>query len=247
MANYHLEISIINRGNGGSVARYVNYIGGHKVHDSYTGRSYYSRRSDIVMFKIYQPSDAPDSFHDIQMLCDKIEEAENRFNSRTARTIIGSLPNELPYTELRRIVDEYIEHNFIEAGLCAIAAIHKGLHKDNPAKNNPHVHIIVSTRTVGSDGFSKTKFREYDKRKYVEIWRERWAAVQNKAYERNGISTRISHESLYVQGQIKKKSHYLHRIEWQRKHNGEHLHSQDKCHDILLKNHIKEHEPDHSR
>ena len=85
----------------------------------------------------------------------------------------------------------FIEHNFIRQGLCAVAAIHQGRNVEDPSRDNPHVHIIVPTRTVGPEGFNKKKDREHDKRKYVKIWRKEWASAQNRAYERNGLDIRV--------------------------------------------------------
>ena len=71
----------------------------------------------------------------------------------------------------------------------------------DPSRNNPHVHIIVPTRSVGEDGFSERKDREHDKRKYVTIWREQWATVQNRAYERNSLDKLFL--SLHQAGDLK--------------------------------------------
>lgn len=110
----------------------------------------------------------------MQSLCDAIDKAEVRYDARTAREFKCSLPNELPVCELISIVEECINDNFIQKDFCAIAAIHEGRNKTEPEKNNPHVHIIVPTRSVGAEGFCKKKDQEYNKVKYVNIWREEW-------------------------------------------------------------------------
>lgn len=137
---------------------------------------------------------------DLQTLCGQVEDAEHRYDARTARVFIGALPNELSTREQIKIVQEFIDYNFIRHGLCAVAAIHKGENLSNPERNNPHCHILIPTRTVGPDGFSKTKDREHDRKEYLMIWREQWAEVQNRAYARSGLNIRVSHESLEVQG-----------------------------------------------
>jgi len=124
------------------------------------------------------------------------------------------------FPELIKIVDEYVTEHFVEKGLCAVAAIHEGRNKDDPDKNNPHVHIIVSTRTVGPDGFNKKKDREHNKTDYTRIWRSSWSGVQNRAYERNGLDIRVSHESLEVQGIRRKPLPYLNRIDYQKEERG---------------------------
>ena len=222
MANYHLEVQVISRGKGRSVTRLANYISGKRLHDSYRDETYYKRRKDVLYYNIFQPSNAPSEFYDLQYLCDAIEGAEHRYDARTAREFKGSLPNELPPQELIRIVSEFIKENFLDKSLCAIAAIHEGRNIQDPSRNNPHVHIIVPTRTVGLGGFSKKKEREHDKRQYINIWREQWASVQNRAYERNDLSVRVRHESLFVQGcHDREPVNHLSLVDWQKEQRGE--------------------------
>lgn len=223
MANYHLEISVISRGKGRSVTRLANYITGQNLYDSCDGTTYYRHRNDVLYSDVLLPACAPSYFHDLQYLCNMIEDAEKRYDARTAREIKASLPNELSVQENIQIVQKYIDSNFLNHGLCAIAAIHEGRNDTNPEKNNPHVHMIVTTRTVDSNGFSKKKYRMIDRTEYALIWRKAWAEVQNRAYERNGLSVRVSHESLEVQGKHElEPTIHLSRIDWQKEQRGEH-------------------------
>lgn len=137
----------------GSAGGSVSYICRQNLHDSYSDKTHYHHQKDIVWQKIFLPDHAPLEFQQLQHLCDEIERAEVRWDARTARQFIGSLPNELPLGELVRIVHEFIENNFLPYGLCAIAATHRRHNRDDPAKNNLHVHIIVPTRPVGPMGF----------------------------------------------------------------------------------------------
>lgn len=116
----------------------------------------------------------------------------------------------------------FVEENFVSYGPYAIADIHRGRNRDDPSKNNPHVHIIVPTRTVGEGGFCRWKDREHDKRQHINIWRERWAQIQNHAYERNHLDIRVSHESLEVQGRRDREPTIrLSRIDYQKEQRGE--------------------------
>lgn len=240
MANYHLEIKVISRGKGHSVTGSVSYICRQNLHDSYSDKTHYHHQKDIVWQKIFLPDHAPLEFQQLQHLCDEIERAEVRWDARTARQFIGSLPNELPLGELVRIVHEFIEDNFLPYGLCAIAAIHRRHNRDDPAKNNLHVHIIVPTRPVGPDGFCKLKDREHDKRKYITIWREQWAAVQNRAYERNGLDIQVSHESLEAQGKHDREpTIHLSRIDWQKEQRGERTPAGDRKRAIRERNQMR--------
>lgn len=222
MSNYHFEVTIISRGKGRSVTSSVSYISGRALHDIHNGKTYYKHREDLAWQKIFLPDHAPAEFRQLQHLCDEIECAEMRWDARTARQLTASLPNELPLGELVRIVHEFVADNFTSQGLWTVAAIHRKHNHHDPKKNNPHVHMIVPTRPVGPDGFCKLKDREHDKRKYITIWREQWATVQNRAYERNGLDIQVSHESLEAQGKHDREpSIHLSRIDWQKEQRGE--------------------------
>lgn len=213
---YHMEVSTLSRGKGRSLGASLSYISGKKIHDRYSGKTYRHRRFDLVQCRVYLPPSSPNALRDLQCLCDELNKAEKRKDARTGRLFICSLPNELVPGEWAKIVKDFIEENFVAKGLCAVAAIHRGTNRDFPSKNNPHVHIIVSTRTVGPEGFTPQKDREHDKRCYIEIWRRAWAEVQNRAYERCHIEKRISHESLRVQGIDRKPLRHVNYVDWQR-------------------------------
>ena len=243
MANYHFEATIISRGKGRSVTSSASYICGRTLRDRYSDKTHYHHRKDVVWQKIFLPDHAPSEFWQLQHLCDEIEQAEVRRDARTARQFIASLPNELPPGELVRIVHEFIERNFLPYDLCAIAAIHRGHNRDDPSRSNPHVHIIVPTRPVGEDGFRERKDREHDKREYLKIWREQWAEVQNRAYERNGLDIQVSHESLEVQGKRDREpTIHLSRIDWQKEQRGERTPAGDRKRAIRERNQTRIHQ-----
>lgn len=217
MANFHMEVTTVSRKakhGKKSVTRLASYISGRKLYDSYAKKWYSHERSDVALCKVYVPPDAPTDFRDLQALCDRIEAAETRKDARTAREFKCSLPNELPYYDLVKIVDEFVETNFTRLGLPAVAAIHKGINPDVPARNNPHVHIIVLTRTVTADGFSKKKYTSHNAREYIRLWRSRWAEVQNRAYERCGLDVRVSHKSLKDQNKEREPLKYISRLDY---------------------------------
>ncbi len=93
MANYHFETKIISRGKGRSVTAAAGYISGQTLRDSHNGQTYYNHRNDVIWQKIFLPNNAPQEFRNLQHLCDKIEQAEVRWDARTARQFISSLTN----------------------------------------------------------------------------------------------------------------------------------------------------------
>lgn len=243
--NYHLEVSTISRHNPPhktatrSVARAFSYICGETVHDKYSGKTYRYHRTDLVGYEIYLPGYKLEGSGNLQRLCDEINKAEKRKDARTGRQFIGSLPNELPPREWTRIVEEFIEENFTAKNLCAVAAIHRGK-LSSKQLSNPHVHIIVSTRTVGPDGFNPKKDREHDKRSYIEIWRRSWADVQNRAYERYGMKVRVSHLSYEVQGIDKEGLIHLHISDWKKEMRGQRTDAGDRRRRIEMRNQERE-------
>lgn len=213
---YHMEVSTLSRGKGRSLGASLSYISGKKIHDRYSGKTYRHRRFDLVQCRVYLPPSAPNALRDLQCLCDELNKVEKRKDARTGRLFICSLPNELMPGEWARIVNEFIQENFVSQGLCAVAAIHRGKLPSNHPKSNPHVHIIVSTQTVGPEGFNPKKDREHNQRSYIEIWRRAWARVQNRAYERCHVKKRVSHESLRVQGVERKPTRHVSYVDLQR-------------------------------
>lgn len=245
MANYHFNVSVISRGKGLSLTRRANYISGQTLHDSWNKRTYYRSRNDVQFCGIFLPDDAPSAFHDLQFLCDKMEQAEARWDARTAREVKASLPNELSPQENRWIVQEYIQTNLLTWGVGVISAIHEGKNDTDPSRNNPHVHMIVSTRAIGSNGFAVEKDRSLDHGKNIRLWREQWALVQNLAYQRNHLSKHVDHESLEVQGSPHEPTIHLSRIDWQREKNGEHTVNGDKNREIHAANNKRRQQYEH--
>lgn len=185
---------------------------------------------------MFLPRAAPSEYGNLQTLCNEIDKAEKRYDARTAKEFIGSLPNELCVDEIIKIVTEFITMNFTERGLVAIAAIHEGRNAKDMKRNNPHVHILVTTRTLNANGFNPKKLRELNQKKNVEVWREQWSILQNRAYERNGLDIRVSHESLEVQGKNRIPTPHLSVIDWHREKNGLHTLAGDEKRKIREKN-----------
>ena len=216
---YRFEVKTLSRKQGDSLFARTNYITGERIRDEQLGRAYSHKREDVAFSEIFLPDAVPDNYRELQTLISAMDAAEKRVDARTAREFIGSLPNELPLEAQIGIVSEFVEENFVDRGLCAIASIHTGINPDDPRKNNPHVHIIVSTRQIGAEGFLPKKDRSLDSDENVKAWRKSWEETQNRAYARAGLKKRVSCLSLEVQrGYGPSKKHDLPRrgLEWQK-------------------------------
>jgi len=161
-----------------SPAAKLSYQRGEKLRDNYFGRIHdYTHRRDVLWAEIILPLNAPTEYLDPQRFADEVDAAEKRWDARTLREIIASLPNELTVKENIELIKDYIRENFIEHGMGVCVAIHEGKNK-NPEKNNPHAHILLTIREVGPDGFSRKKSRDWDRRANVKAWREQWADTE---------------------------------------------------------------------
>ena len=211
MAIFHLNISPISRGKGRSIAASAAYRSGEKLYDTYYGKLHdYSHRKDVLHREILLPQRAPPKFYDRQTFVNAIDDSEKRSDSRTAREIKAALPNELTLQEQIELTKEYVLSNFVSLGMGVDIAIHAGIYDNNrktvefeavhARQNNPHAHIILTTHMIDENGFCKTKNRDWDIRSNATLWRESWANIQNREFERKGLEARVSHKSYAEQG-----------------------------------------------
>lgn len=189
---FRLQTELLQRSKGHSVARRVNYITGERLFDVEKQMMFQDERDDIQWKDIMLPEIAPSTFNELQTLCDAMEQAEKRRDARIARQYILCLPRELPPSAHKRMIKQFIQDNFTSRNLCAIAAIHNGLNPDDILKSNPHAHIIVSTRSVGKEGFSKKKDRDLDSKPHLRGLMNKWRDMQNQECEKYNLPDRLS-------------------------------------------------------
>ena len=91
------------------------------------------------------------------------------------------------YRAREKLVDECVDR-----GMVADVAFHGG------DGHNPHVHVLLTTRQVGEDGFGQ-KERGWNDRQLLQHWREQWAERANAALERGDHDERIDHRTLRPQ------------------------------------------------
>jgi len=213
MALYHCNVTPVSRGNGDSIADKSAYISREKIFDIYIGKTYdYSNRQDLVFKRIILPPEAPQELLKRQILINALNVAERRKDSQMARIIEVALPNELLLNEHILLIEEFVYNNFINVGMCADIAIHAGRYDESrkplsvkavhERKDNPHAHILIPFRPVDENGFCRTKkqLRYMNRKVYLEKWREDWAMILNREFERRGLEIIVSHKSLAAQG-----------------------------------------------
>ena len=202
MAIYGFDIQPISRLHGGSVSKTAAYILRENIYDSCSGEThYYSYSKDLLHSEVLVPDYAPRDFLILSTLLSAIDRAEKRYDARTGRLVRLTLPNDKEFSDEERfaLARTFVKEAFISQGMCAVIAIHAGRNED-PAKCNPHAHVLITDRPVDSNGLCARKNRDWNKKEQLYKWRALWAEVQNRAFKEKGMEIRVSHESLEVQG-----------------------------------------------
>lgn len=167
MASYGFDVKIISRMQGGSVAKTASYILRENIHDSYGNKTYYySYVDDLLYSGILIPDEAPARFQELSILLKEIEQAEKRYDVRLGRVVRLTLPNEKFFStdDLIGLIHDFVRETFLAKGMCAVIAIHEGKNK-NPAKDNPHAHVMLTDRPIDANGFCAKKTVNGIKRK----------------------------------------------------------------------------------
>lgn len=202
MAIFGFDVRTISRARGESVVKTASYILQENIYDRYLDKThYYAHVADLLYSEILIPENGPKVFHDLHTLLTAIDCAEKRCDARTGRVVRLTLPNDKEFSDAERIelAKSFVKETFVSEGMCAVIAIHEG-RNENPSKNNPHAHVLLTDRPVDTSGFCPKKNRSWNKAEQVRNWRRLWADTQNRAFRKKGLEVRVSHESLEVQG-----------------------------------------------
>lgn len=200
MAVYHFSVTPIGRAQGRSAIREAVYRSQQDLYDERQGVTllHDPRKSDAIHSEVFLPEGAPDRFRDRATLWNAVEAAEgNSKRARVARSIVASIPRELDRPDAIRVARDFAR-TFVAQGMVADLSIHWKQARDGGAQ--PHLHLAVTTRNVGPDGFKATKNRDWDRRSVLVGWRKQWAATANERLAEAGFSARIDHRTLAEQG-----------------------------------------------
>lgn len=150
---------------------------------------------------------APAEWKDREQLWNAVEDAEKTKDSRLAREFVVALPIELDNSNNISLLQNFIQKNFVDMGMCADFAIH------DTDGHNPHAHILLTVRPLNEDstwqyktekeylcikngeekGFTASEFREAQKEGWEKQYRYKAgkkkiylapSAAQEKGYER---------------------------------------------------------------
>lgn len=223
--SFHFSVNIISRGKGKSAVASAAYISGEKIKNEWDGVTHdYTKKQGVISKEIFLPDHAPEEYKDRKTLWNSVELFEKNSNAQLARNFIISLPKELSIEENKKMIEEYIQTNFVKEGMIVDLAIHDESREGN---QNIHAHIMTIVRPINEDGTwgqkskkeyildekgekvlnknGKTKTRKVELTSWndkgnVEKWRENFSDLCNEYLAKNNIEKRVDHRSFKRQG-----------------------------------------------
>ena len=223
--SFHFSVNIISRGKGKSAVASAAYISGEKIKNEWDGVTHdYTKKQGVISKEIFLPDHAPKEYKDRKTLWNSVELFEKNSNAQLARNFIISLPKELSMEENKKMIEEYIQNNFVKEGMIVDLAIHDESREGN---QNIHAHIMTIVRPINEDGTwgqkskkeyildekgekilnkngkpktRKVELTTWNDKGNVEKWRENFSDLCNKYLERAGAEKRVDHRSFKRQG-----------------------------------------------
>jgi len=129
-------------------------------------------------------------------LWNAVEAVERRKDAQLAREVTVALPHELDDAQRGDLVRSFVQSAFVDRGMIADVALHApGKEGD---QRNHHAHIMLTTRSIGADGF-EGKDRSWNSKELLEDWRESWADHANSYLREIEAAREIDHRSLEAQ------------------------------------------------
>ncbi|MSA97689.1 MobA/MobL protein [Finegoldia sp. BIOML-A2] len=223
--SFHFSVNIISRGKGKSAVASAAYISGEKIKNEWDGVTHdYTKKQGVISKEIYLPDHAPKEYKNRKTLWNSVELFEKNSNAQLARNFIISLPKELSIEENKKMIEEYIQTNFVKEGMIVDLAIHDESREGN---KNIHAHIMTIVRPINEDGTwgqkskkeyildekgekvlnkngkpktRKVELTTWNDKGNVEKWRENFSDLCNEYLEKNKIEKRVDHRSFKRQG-----------------------------------------------
>ena len=147
MAIYHMQAKVVSRGSGRSAVAASAYMSCSRMYNDYDGIQHdYTRKQGLIYQEVMLPPMAPLEWNDREQLWNAVEETEKTKDSRLAREFVVALPVELDKDSNISLLQNFIQKNFVDMGMCADFAIH------DTDGHNPHAHILLTVRPLNENG-----------------------------------------------------------------------------------------------
>src|ERR1700744_122290 len=183
MADYSFDAQVISRSQGRSVTAAAAYRSASLIADARTGEVHdYTRKGGVEWCGTVAPDNAPAWVHDREKLWNMVEQKEIRKDAPLPREVKLPRPHELNFEQRRELVCNFVRREFVHRGMVADIANHKPDRGGD--QRNFHVHILLTTREIGPEGFGK-KNRDWNSREELTAMRAAWADIQNEHLRRH--------------------------------------------------------------
>ena len=147
MAIYHMQAKVVSRGSGRSAVAASAYMSCSRIYNDYDGIQHdYTRKHGLIYQEVMLPPMAPPKWKNREQLWNAVEETEKTKDSRLAREFVVALPIELDKDSNISLLQNFIQKNFVDMGMCADFAIH------DTDGHNPHAHILLTVRPLNENG-----------------------------------------------------------------------------------------------
>ena len=147
MAIYHMQAKVVSRGTGRSAVAASAYMSCSRIYNDYDGIQHdYTRKHGLIYQEVMLPPMAPPEWKNREQLWNAVEAAEKTKDSRLAREFVVALPIELDKDSNISLLQNFIQKNFVDMGMCADFAIH------DTDGHNPHAHILLTVRPLNENG-----------------------------------------------------------------------------------------------
>ena len=213
MAISYIHAGVLSRSNGRRVTQFSAYISNTKVFDYVNGKTDdYTNKDDCVYTNILLPASAYTGninknnhpFNSRETLWNAVETIENTHNRKAsaqlAVTFEIALPKELDLKDNKRLLDEFIQENYIDKfGLVAEVAIH------DKGDGNPHGHVMLGLRELNGVEFNNKKrrdilppVRELNGRLLINTdgLNKKYVAFQNRFFRENSIDLVVDQDRI---------------------------------------------------
>lgn len=190
MAIYRLSAKSISRGKAQSAVASAAYRAAEKLHDKTIDKHFnYSRKQEVSYTEIMLPNGSDQKFKDRETLWNEVEKSEKRKDAELAKEYQISIPKELNKEQSIELIKEFTQRVFVDKGLAADVCFHK------LESENPHAHIMTTTRTLDANGLSIKKDRSIKPKNYIVELRKEWEITANQYMQSKGIDESISASS----------------------------------------------------
>jgi Ti-type conjugative transfer relaxase TraA len=202
MAIAFAQVKYLSRSKALQATAAAAYRSCSKIHDERTGQTfdYTNKKSHVIYSEILLPKDADDKFKNREFLWNTVEKNETRRNSQVAKEVVLALPRDDAITNEDKIelARRFAINHFVSKGV----AVDINIHNDG---DNPHAHILVTTRRLINNQFDTHKARDLDpkvihgKVQVDKVWGDEWRHFQNNYFLDKGMDLTVDADGIYSQ------------------------------------------------